>query len=176
MIESSKYNWIIDQFRRSLDTGYNSKILWGSRSIYRKDWIFLKKFISENRIKKVIEYGVGLSTELLYLEGCNIFCLEDLKWWSDHNRKVFKGIKEINIVDYDIGSIPHFKELRFDLAFVDGPKDDRTETVEHAKKHSDIIYCHDKRQQELIKEDTGWEAFNFHDKYSGHFFHKEADL
>jgi hypothetical protein len=170
MTENNQYSWIIDQFKRSLETGYNSKILWGSRSIYRKDWIFLKRFINENRIVKVIEYGVGLSTELMYLEGCRIFCLEDLKWWADHNRKVFKGIKEINIIDYDIGSIPHFKELRFDLAFVDGPKDDRTETVEHAKKYSDIIYCHDKRQQDLIRGDSSWEEFVLYSNYTGHFF------
>ena len=41
-----QFNWIFEEFKKSLITGYNSKILWGSRSIYRKDWIFIKKFIN----------------------------------------------------------------------------------------------------------------------------------
>lgn len=169
-----QFNWIFEEFKKSLITGYNSKILWGSRSIYRKDWIFIKKFINQYGIKKVIEYGSGLSTELLYLEGCEIYCLEDFKWWADHNRKVFKGIKQIRIEDYKIGEIPEVQE-RFDLAFVDGPQHERTETINHAMQYSDkFIYCHDRRQQDILDGNKDWNRFDFNELYRGHFFIKDV--
>ena len=54
--------WILEHVVNSLRSGYNAKIHWGARSIYRHDWLKIKPFLKEHNIKTVLEYGVGVPT------------------------------------------------------------------------------------------------------------------
>ena len=162
-IEDTQVDWAVNQYRQSLKDKFNAKILWGSRSIYRKDWLQLREFLKEYEIKNVIEYGVGLSTELIVMEGIRVLSLETLDWWAEICRKAIGN----EIITYVENVLPVIDE-KFDLAFVDGPQTKRTETIKHAKDHSDIIYLHDLRPEEVKLLDD-WKVI---EKYGEHYYQK----
>ena len=134
--------WQVQRYMRALKEGSLGKILWGQRSIRKNDWLQIKKFIRERNVKTVLEYGCGLSTELMELEGLQITCLETLDYWAD----LFKKLTSANIIVYKPGHIPELGK-KFDLAFIDGPQSgNRCTQIKHAKRHSDFLYFHDLEQ------------------------------
>jgi len=138
-IKDEHIQWILERYAGFLKNKENSKILWGNRSIWKKDWIVLKRFLKEQNIKSVLEYGCGLSTELIELEGIKVVSLETSDWWAEINRKVIKN----EIIEYEEGNLPKIDGI-FDLAFVDGPQTgQRIPEIIHAKAHSNIIFFHD---------------------------------
>jgi SAM-dependent methyltransferase len=118
---------------------------------------------AEYKIKNVIEYGVGLSTELMMMEGIEVLSLETLDWWADICRKAIGN----EIITYQEGNIPEI-DRKFDFAFVDGPQTKRTNEILHAKQHSDIIYLHDLRPEEVKLLDD-WEVI---ENYGKHYYKK----
>jgi hypothetical protein len=163
--------WMLEHVENSLRSGYNAKIHWGARSIYRHDWLKIKPFLKEHNIKNVLEYGVGLSTELMLLEGIKVTSLETLDWWTVLCRKAFsKHVPHTpEIIHYKEGFPPEMTET-FDLCFVDAPQTKRRETIIHAKERSNLIFIHDKRPEE-VELLSDW--FPVHiDGYEGHFYSK----
>lgn len=161
-------NWMLDQYRKALEQDYSAKILWGNRSIYKKDWIILKRFLREMNIQTVLEYGVGLSTELMTLEGIKVVSLETLGWWADICRKVIGN----DVITYQEGHPPDLGDRHFDLAFVDGPQTKRFETIEHAKQHSNLVYLHDPERKEEVAQMSDWVHVAYAPGYDNHFFSK----
>jgi len=159
-------NWMLEQYRKALEQNYSAKILWGNRSIYRKDWIILKRFFQEMRTKTVLEYGVGLSTELMMLEGITVTSLETLDWWADICCKAIGN----EIITYKEGFPPDMGGRMFDLAFVDGPQTKRFETISHAKRHSNLVYLHDPERKEELAMMDDWHPVVFAKGYDNHFF------
>lgn len=166
--------WMLGHVVKSLRAGYNAKIHWGARSIYRHDWLKIKPFLKEHNIKTVLEYGVGLSTELMLLEGMKVTSLETLDWWTVLCRKAFsKHVPHTpEIIHYKEGFPPQVERPtpsgRFDLCFVDAPQTKRRETILHAKEYSDMIFIHDKRPEEVeLLQD--WIAVKI-EGYEGHFY------
>lgn len=136
--EEKLVKWIVERYRQDVLQDKNVKILWGSRSIYKKDWILLKRFIKEYNIKTVLEYGSGLSTELMLLEGLEVICLEQNPFWGGHCQKVLKN--KIIIYKDELPKI----DRHFDLALVDGPQSGgRKPESLHAIEHADYIWFHD---------------------------------
>jgi hypothetical protein len=162
-ITDEQLNWTVEHYRQALKDRSNAKILWSNRSIYKPDWLQLKKFLAEYKIKNVIEYGVGLSTELMMMEGIEVLSLETLDWWADICRKAIGN----EIITYQEGNIPEI-DRKFDFAFVDGPQTKRTNEILHAKQHSDIIYLHDLRPEEVKLLDD-WEVI---ENYGKHYYKK----
>lgn len=158
--------WMLEQYQKALEQNYSAKILWGNRSIYRKDWIILKRFFKDMNIKTVIEYGVGLSTELMVLEGIEVVSLETLRWWAEICRKVIGN----QVIIYQEGQPPHMGGRQFDLAFVDGPQTRRYETIKHAKLHSDLVYLHDPERKEEVAQMDDWTHVAYAPGYDNHFF------
>lgn len=169
LIPEEVYNWMVDRYRKSLKLGSNLKILWGNRSIWKEDWIVLKKFLKEFKIKKVLEYGCGLSTELMLLEGIEVNSLESEKWWAELCRHAL----ESRVIYYAQGQLPIIEE-KFDLAFVDGPQTGpRKDEILHAKEHVDLIYFHDLdsiRRPTVYSSMKGWEIIK---DYGEHFWRKK---
>jgi len=162
-IKDIQIDWTVEHYRQALKNKTAAKVLWGSRSIYKPDWLELKKFLAEYEIKTVIEYGVGLSTDLMTMEGIEVLSLETLDWWAEICRKAIGN----EIITYQENVLPEV-DRKFDLAFVDGPQTKRTETIKHAKQHSDIIYLHDLRPEEVKLLDD-WEVI---EEYGKHYYTK----
>lgn len=167
-IEERNIQWVLERYKKDLLAGKNVKILWGSRSIFKRDWIILKRFINEEKIKTVIEYGCGLSTELMILENCEVLCLESLEWWGDLCRNAFGN----EIITYK-DKLPKI-DKHFDLALVDGPQQGGRELEsQHAIEHANYIWFHDLDRVRLpvVKEVTK-NLINL-SQYGPNFFRKK---
>ncbi len=149
------FNWMVDWYRGTLYSGKNFKICWGGRSIERKDWIEIKQLLKDFNVKTVLEYGSGLSTELMGLEGIEVLALEAEQVWYDKQKNYFKE----GIQFYTKGNLPVINK-KFDFVLVDGPHGGgrEAETL-HAKDHADLLYTHipGSEQEWLINLMGSWE-------------------
>ncbi len=162
-MDTNQLNWMIEHYKNGLLAKNKAKILWGARSIHKKDWLLLKEFFKEYNIKSVLEYGVGLSTELMDLEGIEVVSLETIDWWAD----ICRGAIGNDVIHYKPGELPKIKR-KFDMCFVDGPQTKRSFEIMHARKHSDIIFLHDLRPEEVALLND-WQIIS---KYGKQFYKK----
>ncbi len=167
----NKIEWVLQHYKDQLENKSIAKILWGNRSIWKPDWIVVKQYFKEHpEIKTVLEYGTGLSTELMHLEGLEVTCLEAMGWWADICHKVIGNKKTIT---YEAGK-PPVVEGTFDMIFMDGPQSgERLAEVQHCKSYSNLIYYHDLdaiRLPTILSEmKDGWTQL---DAPFNHFFKK----
>ena len=102
-------------------------IIWGTGGFARDHWAFLRELINKYEIKSVLEYGCGLSTELMLAMGLEVISMETLEEYAD--------IPNANIF---ICKYPEWMEFnrKFDLAFVDiyDSEGDPAEEVKILKK------------------------------------------
>lgn len=143
-------------------------MFWGGASITQRDWHFIKKYIDElsllhstpyapNTHKlKVLEFGSGLSS-LLMSETCEVISYETD---PEHKKLIESKITDRNkltIKLWDGVRIPDsidFGTHKFDLAFVDGPKqkrdggDGRDVATKIAALVSDHVILHDAGRME----------------------------
>jgi hypothetical protein len=120
-------------------------IYWGTGGFTIDDWRFLYALIKERNIKSVLEYGCGVSTELLMLIGMDLVSLETRPEYKPEN-------PGINVILYKYPEFPAL-DRRFDLAFIDGPGAQEFEMVGkiperrhspvHAMQHTNLILLHD---------------------------------
>ena len=172
--------WMLKGFVMSVVHGHNMKIQWGNRSIYRGHWAEVKTFLLNYQPYadpfkfKVIEYGVGLTTELLVLDGYDVTTFEPNATYAQMCQRFHK-----NIHAYSEKEGPPALDQRFDFAMVDAPQGQsaRTKEMEHAIIHSKwdgYIYMHDPEQTQVeVLERYGWlpmedwSKVNFHRFYEG---------
>lgn len=154
--------------------GYS--IIWGQGGFAPEDWAFIYKYIKKYNIKSVLEYGVGLTTELLTAVGLEVYSMETQKEFYDLYSQKFK----VELCDYEKG-YPEFNR-KFDLGFVDAPgeaeRHDRSKSVIHAKKYCNYIYLHDYDlyQFEQIENDPEWIQLEPYSQRHNHFFIRKEIL
>lgn len=133
-------------------------INWGTGGFTPDNWKIVYQIIRSYRVDSVIEYGCGVSTELMMAIGLRVISLETQKEYAD--------IPNANIILCEYGKYPSFNE-RFDLAFIDGPgarefevagkKPERTLSAVHAKQYSNLVYMHDGGLgQNEVFDDKNW--------------------
>jgi len=117
-------------------------IFWGSGKVDLPSMKLIHDLIVKRNIKSIIEYGTGLSTEILYLFVDRLVSFDEFKKHSDlYGKLITTKCVEFHSYDPLNKQLPDLKE-KFDLAFVDGGQN-RAEEVRHAMKHSDLIFLHD---------------------------------
>ena len=149
----------IKQFCKQVIEGKRDRILWGMWALDKSVWIVLKKFLKEHKIKTVLEYGIGLSTELMVLDGYQVTCLEPTKWFGERARKCVHS----NVIIYDRGKdlkgihTIEFKK-KFDLGLVDSPGSKRKEEMIHATRNASRFIFMDNPCANQIGalEEAGW--------------------
>lgn len=142
------------------------KILWGSGSIYRDNWLEIKKFLSDNEVKTIIEYGPGLSSELLIMDGYDVTSMEYKESFANICRKFNK-----NIITYNRKEGPHDLDRKFDFALVDSPENDRSKEANHAARHTErFIYMHNPAINQVEElEKFSWQPIESQSKTTGFF-------
>ena len=151
----------IRSFMKGIIRMRTNRILWGPPwAIQKGHWQELKRFLQGYNIRTILEYGCGLSTELLILDGYKVTCLEPLKWFGE----LFKKIVYKNIFIYDQG--PNLRGIHdfvfnkmFDFALVDAPSSyQRKEEVIHATQYSSkFIYLHNPTENQVSAlEKVAW--------------------
>ncbi len=153
----------------------------GGGGFARDDWRFVRTVIQEHDIKTVLEYGCGLSTELMVAMGIDVLSLETQpQFFEVYNKAGFN----VQLCDYDEGypymakgTLPQIRErLHFDLGFIDGPgeqeRHDRSKSVEHAMKRCKFVYLHDYGlgQFELLDNSQWWLAVTAYTERQSHLY------
>ena len=146
-------SWMVERMIGSMAHGKNLKIHWGNRSLAKNHWMELKAFLHIHQVTSVLEYGGGLSTELMLLDGYDVTVIESAGWYGRLCEKIFPKV----IIGND--NLPTFKG-RFDCAIVDGPqgKGHRWRMVDHALEYTDrFMYLHDPEMLQVkILVEAGW--------------------
>lgn len=134
-------------------------ITWGAGGFGAGDWKILYEFIQSRGVKTVIEYGCGVSTELMMAVGLKVISLETVPQYA-----VIPGA---NVLVFRYGEYPEGLGV-YDLAFVDGPgayefesaglTPERKLSAAHAKRHAKAVYMHDAGlgQNEVFDNDCRW--------------------
>jgi len=138
----------------------------GGGGFARDDWAFVRTVIQALDVKTVLEYGCGLSTELMVAMGLDVLSLETQEQFADIYGAAGFNVK---LCDYDEGyldlrplAVPPRELPRFDIGFVDGPgeqeRHDRYKSVEHAALWCSAIYLHDYdlSQFEQLDDSSRW--------------------
>ena len=134
-------------------------IKWGEGGFGAGDWKILYDFIQTREVKTVLEYGCGVTTELMMAVGLKVLSLETQQKYAD--------IPGANILVFPYGEYPDGLGV-YDLAFIDGPgayefestglKPERKLSAMHAKRHANAVYMHDAHlgQNEVFDSDCRW--------------------
>ena len=126
-------------------------IPWGCGKIGYGEWCAIRDVLRKYKIKEVLEFGTGLSTELFVNEGIKIVSCDVLKKHSELFAKLIP-VREMAkfhwYPDYpDTEHLPDFDKLypgkKWDLVFVDGPHERSREVKMAMKLSNKFIYLHD---------------------------------
>lgn len=159
--------WLMEGAVRSMVQSRNMKILWGYRSLEKRDWIELKRFLADNNIWSVLEYGVGLSTELLLLDGYDVFSLECLDFYA----RMFSKKTGHKVLSYEAKHGPPDLPVKYLFSLIDSPKSGRAKEAEHAVRHTThFIYMHNPLEDQInIIEAAGWVPITSLSQYHGYY-------
>ncbi len=144
----------------------------GGGGFAQADWRFVMDIIRKYDVKHVLEYGCGLSTELMVAMGLDVISLETQEQFADVYRVAGFNVW---LCDYDEG-YPDLGEACFDLAFVDGPgeqeRHDRSKSVIHAMRYCNLIYLHDYNlgQFESLDAAKDWIAVTAYKERQNHLY------
>jgi GT2 family glycosyltransferase len=133
-------------------------IPWGEYSITQKDWNFIKAIIKGLGVEKILEFGCGLSS-LLLSELCEVISYETDNEWKEKIESKVLPQNNLTVKLWDGVNFPRdlikvdakqgVKTPKFDLCFVDGPKEirkggaGRNMSIHIASKLSDHVIVHD---------------------------------
>lgn len=159
--------WCGARVRQFLNASKNDiaiNIFWGAGKIGVNEAKTLIRLIIDEKVKSVIEYGTGLSTEIISLVVDDLVSLDEYKKHQDMYRTLM-GMNKVTFIHYEsVGPREQRKELpdlgrKFDMAFVDGGQT-REREVRHALKHAErIIYLHDPNMgEESFFPNDDWKA------------------
>ena len=159
----------------ALEFAANSlSIRWGDGGFGRDDWLFVYRLIRKYRVQSVLEYGCGLSTELMTAIGLRVLSVET----RGHFANLYK---DFNVQHCHYDKYPQLAE-KFDLAFVDGPgekeRPDRSKAIIHAKQYCKYLYLHDYDLYQFgyLEGDPDWVQCRPYGKYHNHFFIRRDTL
>jgi len=151
---------------------YIDRVKFGSYSIGRSDYPELVKFVRENKVKKILEFGPGGSTWAFLENDCEIYSGEFSRDFYKEAREEFKDFPNVHLIHLKMAhhlDIPKIKGKKFDLCFVDAPVGrrylyfSRLNTCLYAMQVTDTIILHDAhrtKEQMTIRflKDMGWEV------------------
>jgi predicted O-methyltransferase YrrM len=143
------------------------RIAWGGMAILQKDWRFLKDTIEKRGVKRVLEFGAGLSS-LLMSEIVPVVSYETSDAWAKEiGGKRDLELNQLVIANWDGNEVPLVAQRGpFDMAFVDGPPGDHPHGREYSMKavveaKIPIIVVHDAGRQGEIN----WQNKYLRDSY-----------
>ncbi|MCK7503265.1 MAG: hypothetical protein MZV70_03590 [Desulfobacterales bacterium] len=140
------------------ESNYDYKIAWGGWAIQQRDWAFIKKAMEDNGVKRVVEFGAGLSS-LLMSERAKVVSYETRQDWIDTiAKKKIEGRNDLEFRLWDGVTLPDLGEVGpMDMVFVDGPPAatnggvGRKVSYEAASKSgAKFIITHDSGRQEEL--------------------------
>jgi len=123
-------------------------IYWGAGRLGWADWYSLRTFLRKYGIKELLEFGIGLSTELFVNEGIFVTGFdvlpEHVHMYQNHD--ALKGLALFH--HYSDDGPPPVEQLypkrRWEFVFVDGPQERTAETQAAMEVSSRFVFLHDR--------------------------------
>lgn len=139
---------------RKKEMGY-LPIEWSGWSLDPTDWVVLRDFLKSRNIKRVVEFGAGVSTQLMDRLGMEV---DSYETDEIHLEKVKRLVSKANIILWN-GISPLVLGM-YDLALIDGPSGGENREPSYkavAESKVKLVACHDSKRV----EDRVWIAKYF---------------
>ena len=127
-------------------------IEWTGFSIDPTDWVVLRDVLKDRNIKRVVEFGSGVSTQVMDRMGIEVHSFETDPIYVEKIRRITKNAK---LIRWNGVYPPALKDYQYQLAFIDGPVGGENREPSYAAVASSnisIVACHDYKR----KEDKNW--------------------
>jgi len=118
----------------------NKKPAWNAMSILEDDWDAIKNFVETNNVKRVVEFGSGISTQLLDKLGITVHSFETN---PEQVKQLEKKLANTTFELWDAKTVPH---IEGDMAFIDGPHGGKNREPSYravAESGIPFVACHD---------------------------------
>jgi len=125
-------------------------IEWSGWSITPTDWVVLRDVLKERKIKKVVEFGAGISTQLMDRFGAEV---DSYETDEVHLEKVRRLVRKSNVLLWHGAYPPALGD--YDLALIDGPGGGENREPSYkavADSKIKLVACHDYKRP----EDSAW--------------------
>lgn len=135
-------------YARGLQTDHVSNIFWGAGHVSWTCWQTIRDFIRREKITEVLEFGIGLSSELFVNEGIKVVGFDACEPHVRAYQRLLPTANGAVFHHYEYGHDgPPVERLypgrKWALVFVDGPQE-RSKEVEVAMRvATHFIYLHD---------------------------------
>jgi len=156
----NRCRYYLERAMSSIIAGKGVGILWQAGRPDRGHWVEFVAFVREHQVSSVLEYGPGLTTELLALEKNikRIVSIECDPVWFGICKTVRMG-EQVQLIKHDNRySEPADLDEHFDLGLVDGPDSGRVYSIKHARRYCDLMYLHDPDTKDQLDELADMEA------------------
>ncbi len=120
-------------------------IVWGAMSIMPPDWTVLERVVKERKVKKVVEFGSGVSTQLFDKLGIQVESYETNIKWVEHARMIAPHA-DVRIWDGEL-----LPDIEGDMVLIDAPHGGINREVSYKSVYLSgipIVACHDVKRPE----------------------------
>lgn len=143
--------WDILKIKDALEatkSNHMVNVFWGAGHISWTCWYAIRDYLRKYQIKEILEFGIGLSSEMFVNEGIKVIGFDIYKEHVEtyQNLLSLKNDAVFHHYDYGLEGPPVEKIYpgrKWDFVFVDGPQE-RSKEVEVAMRVANkYIYLHD---------------------------------
>ena len=129
-------------------SNHMSNIFWGAGHISWTCWFQIREYLRRHKITEILEFGIGLSSELFVNEGIKVIGFDVHKEHVETYQKLLPLKNHAVFHHYeDERSGPPVHELypgrKWDFVFVDGPQERSREVNVAMQVARKFIYLHD---------------------------------
>ena len=142
-----------------------ANIFWGAGHVNFTCWDTLRKILREHGITEVLEFGIGLSSELFVNEGIQVIGFDACKpHVEQYERLVALKGRGAQFHHYEEGTLKRVIEQVYpgrmwDFVFVDGPQERSNEVAVAMRVARKFIYLHDPNMgEETFFPNQDWEG------------------
>ncbi len=166
--------WCVGRVTEYIESNINHSVInicWGRGKVGHTAAWFLVDCLRKYGIREVLEFGSGLSTEIMVNEGMKVISCDVLKNHSDLYSKLIPLQERAEFVWYpDSKHLPDFDKLypgrKWDFVFVDGPHERSNEVKLAMKLSNKWIYLDDPNLGEQgFFPNEEWKLVEGYDKF-----------
>ena len=124
---------------------------WSPGTIDPTDWVVLRDILRERKIERVIEFGPGVSTQLMDRLGVFVHSFETDAIYFEHMKRRVKNA----VIELWNGMFPPILGEEYQLAFIDGPSGGENREPSYrsvAESKIKLVACHDYKRT----AERGW--------------------
>lgn len=135
-------------FLECTESNHMINIFWGAGHINWTCWFQIREYLRKYKITEILEFGIGLSSELFVNEGIRVVGFDVYKEHVEQYQNL-RSLKNDAVFHHyeDKKDGPPVEELypgrKWDFVFVDGPQERSREVAVAMRVAKKFIYLHD---------------------------------